>query len=386
MTCAEAIRKVFDGEPRILTTGDVVDRIEAGFPSGRWKRSTISTTLIGLSPNHATSRHYPTLRRQGFLFSLGRGRYRLWDEATDGPLASTSDGVRSTSTRDRTLASAAPPVDPSAPPQAAPQDGTIRESLIRTLVDELHHDDNVLSASSPGPLSGAVRGWPARLRAYHWPFPAMDWRLTAEVLDPWFAEAGELSQRLLEGDAWSEAQRRRAAALAWQMLAWGGVARQRAFSLETVEAVFRRALRLPGGGAAPMNSGWTKVAALATGFLEGDPERAPHAIWDSRVSTSIVVRLDQMLGNGTANVSRRTFPGIGVVPGRGGTRLRPPPLQQSWARAYGSWAAQEAGSVLVRELRDLLNRGEYGWMPLPDGGEGPWTIRGVESVLFMDGY
>jgi len=385
MTCAEAVRQVFDGETRVLTTGDVVGRIEAAFPSGRWKRGTISTTLIGLSPNHTSSRHYP-VRRQGFLFSLGRGRYRLWDEATDGPLALAVDGVRSTATRDRARASTVPAVDRSEAHHVVPEDAAIRESLIRALVDELHHDAYDRPTSALGNAFDSVQGWPARLRAYHWPFPAMDLRLTAEVLDPWFAEAGELSKRLLEGVAWNEAHRRRAAALAWQMLAWGGVARQRAFSLATVEAVFRRALRQPGGEMAPMNSGWTKVAALATAFLEGEPDRSPHVIWDSRVSTSIVVRLDQMLVGGAANVSRRTFPGIGVVPGRGGKRLRPQPLQQSWARAYRSWRAQEAGSVLVREIRDLLNRGDYGRMPLPDGGEGRWTIRGVESVLFMDGY
>lgn len=42
--------------------------------------------------------------------------------------------------------------------------------------------------------------------------------------------------------------------------------------------------------------------------------------------------------------------------------------------------------VLVGEIRDLLNAGGYPPMPLPDGGEGLWTIHGVGSVLFMDGY
>jgi hypothetical protein len=172
--------------------------------------------------------------------------------------------------------------------------------------------------------------------------------------------------------------------LAWQMLTWGDVTRQRDFGGPVVERVFRRALGLPGGEAAPMNSGWTKVAALATAFLEGDLVRAPHVIWDSRVSTSIVWRLDAMLGEEATEVPRRAFPRIGVVAGRGGTRPRR--LQHSWAHAYGSWSAQEAGSALVREIRDLLNGGDFGLMPSSYGGEEPWTIRGVESVLFMDGY
>lgn len=41
---------------------------------------------------------------------------------------------------------------------------------------------------------------------------------------------------------------------------------------------------------------------------------------------------------------------------------------------------------LVRELRDELNAGGYPPLPTPSGGSAPWTIRGVESVWFMDGY
>ena len=208
----------------------------------------------------------------------------------------------------------------------------------------------------------------------------MDLRATGETLTPWFQGAGVLSQRLLEGGGWGAEERRRAAVLAWQMLSWGRVTRQQAFSEQTVEAVFRRALQVTGGEAAPMNSGWTKVAALATAFLEGDAARAPHVIWDSRVSTSIVWRLDRMVGVDP----KRHFPGLGAVLGRGGTRPRS--LDRRWAHPYGRWWGQEAGSAVTRELRDVLNEGRHGWMPLSEGGDGRWTIRGVESVLFMDGY
>ena len=126
------------------------------------------------------------------------------------------------------------------------------------------------------------------------------------------------------------------------------------------------------------------MAALATAFLEGDGERAPDVIWDSRVMKAIVSTLDRMLEPDQGHMPARAFLRVGVVPGRGGTRPRR--LEHTRAHAYGSWSSQEAGSALVHELRDLLNRGRYGWMPLPHGGEGRWTIRGVESVLFMDGY
>lgn len=167
------------------------------------------------------------------------------------------------------------------------------------------------------------------------------------------------------------------------MLKWGGVTRQSQFSETTVEAVFRKALGLNVAGAVPMNSGWTKVTALATAYLEDQPGAKAHVIWDSRVSTSLVARLDKLLVESNRANPKQIFPQIGPVTGRGGTRPRT--FKLSWSHAYGSWRAQEAGSTLVRELRDILNR-DYDPMPLPDGTSRPWTVRGVESVLFMDGY
>jgi hypothetical protein len=126
------------------------------------------------------------------------------------------------------------------------------------------------------------------------------------------------------------------------------------------------------------------VAAMATAFLEGERDRAPHVIWDSRVSTAIVWRLDRMLAETRGVEPKRSFPGLGIVGGRGGTRPRV--LRLRWAHPYGRWWGQEAGTSVVREMRDVLNEGAHGLMPLPEGGEGRWTVRGVESALFMDGY
>ena len=64
----------------------------------------------------------------------------------------------------------------------------------------------------------------------------------------------------------------------------------------------------------------------------------------------------------------------------------------TWPNGYRSWRAQLAASALVAEVRDILNANskEYGEMPQldPRASEigGPWTVRGVEMVLFMDGY
>jgi len=140
-----------------------------------------------------------------------------------------------------------------------------------------------------------------------------------------------------------------------------------------------------------MNSGWTKVAAFATVHLEGMPDRHPQAIWDSRVSTAIVWRLDQLLAAAGAAEVPDALRDIGAVPGRGGTRPRD--LILRWRNGYGSWRCQFAGSRFVKAMRDVLNSRHrpssaegYARMPLPDGTCAPWTVRGVEMVLFCDGY
>ena len=94
MTCREAIRQVFDEANRVLTTADVISRVYAKHPDEPWQRNTISAYLIGLSANHSSSHHYPTIRKHAFLFSLGNGRYRLLNPETDGTWIVTAKGVQ----------------------------------------------------------------------------------------------------------------------------------------------------------------------------------------------------------------------------------------------------------------------------------------------------
>jgi len=83
-TCREAIERVFTDDPGVLTTDDVVSRIDDLYPDRPWKKSTISAHLIGLSINHSSSRHYPSLRPHAMLYSLGNGRYRKYHPDEDG--------------------------------------------------------------------------------------------------------------------------------------------------------------------------------------------------------------------------------------------------------------------------------------------------------------
>ncbi len=376
LTCREAIHEVFADDPGVLTTRDVVTEIHRRHARLPWKPSTIGTYLIGLSANHTSSHHYPTLRKHAFLWTLGNGRYRLWDGDEDGaPPVSAARPRRSVPRARRSSLHVLPPRTIDSPVRHA-----TRAALVAGLVASIHE-----TPYQPGYRRRShgleVRGWPDRLSSYFWPTPNHGLAATATQMDSWYAAAGTLSERLLAGGSWTESEHEDAHALALEMLEWGRVP-QRAASAAIVESVFRRALGLPFDGNPPMNSGWTKVAALATAFLEGRPDRAPHVIWDSRVSTSLVWHLEPLVVAASLT-PQHAFPRIGAVPGRGGSRPRR--QQLTWANAYGSWSSQEAGSELVHEIRDVLNHGDYGLMPTPDG-EGPWTIRGVESVLFMDGY
>jgi hypothetical protein len=262
-------------------------------------------------------------------------------------------------------------------------DEEARPDLVRQLVHDIEIEP-FQPRYQREPHGEPVVGWRARYLSYFWPTPTMNVRATLRELSPWFAEAGELSAKLEANDGWVPTDRARATDLARRMLKWGGVPQKNGFSPEAVEAVFRRALGMPSGDPAPMNSGWSKVAALATAFLEGRPPRYPHVIWDSRVSTALTSRLDRTLAARGVRDPNRLFPRIGAVAGRGGSRPRP--LQLRWAWAYRSWSSQEAGSELVREIRDVLNQEWNARMPGVDGRDVAWTVRGVESVLFMDGY
>lgn len=94
MNCRDAIRVAFEENPRVLTTAEVIDLVYAKHTDRPWQRNSIAATLIGLSVNHSSSHHYPTERRHAFLFSLGAGRYRMWDPARDGTWEVTPNGVQ----------------------------------------------------------------------------------------------------------------------------------------------------------------------------------------------------------------------------------------------------------------------------------------------------
>lgn len=58
-----------------------------------------------------------------------------------------------------------------------------------------------------------------------------------------------------------------------------------------------------------------RLMANGKAFLEGNSEKAPPVIWDSRVSTSLVTRLESILVARNLRDPKQLFPGIGPIAG-----------------------------------------------------------------------
>lgn len=76
-TCREEIEMVFQENPGPLSAVEVIHIIYKRHPGKPWKENTIRAHLIGLSMNHPSGKHYPTLQEHAFLDFLGNGRYKL---------------------------------------------------------------------------------------------------------------------------------------------------------------------------------------------------------------------------------------------------------------------------------------------------------------------
>lgn len=93
MRLQDSIREIFTNKDEVFTTAQVKLRVHRSYP-GRWKDNAIATHLGALSVNTKAGLTLPNLRKNAFLFSLGGGRFRLWDAATDGNWVVTENGVR----------------------------------------------------------------------------------------------------------------------------------------------------------------------------------------------------------------------------------------------------------------------------------------------------
>ena len=263
-----------------------------------------------------------------------------------------------------------------------------RSSLLKALVEDIHKSPFQSQYRKKPVNSAPITGWDDRLNAYFWPNPSVNYATTYSQLQGMLTSAKKLARELQANQGWNDIEQTEAVQLANEIFIWGGVPqRPSTVTAKNIQAIFIDALNENADSTALMNSGWTKVAAFATAHLEDMELRNPQVIWDSRVAASIISRLDRIIGETVNGQPKSIFPNIGTIPGRGGSRPRKYNL--SWPNGYQRWTTQIRGSELVREMREILNdpKNEYPPMPLPtDNFRGAWTTRGVEMVLFMDGY
>lgn len=237
------------------------------------------------------------------------------------------------------------------------------------------------------PVGKPVRGWDKRLQSYFWPNPKVGLVATEVRLKPILSTCKMLATLIEKGQAWTGPNQTTAVSVANDIFKWGGVPQDpKTVTSRNVRKVFEAAITGRAASGTLMNSGWTKVAAFATAHLDtGKPHASPQVIWDSRVSTSIIRRLDNIFHSEDLKSLPTAYASVGLVGGQGGTRKNPPKLKLKWKNGYGRWDAQFAGSAFVRAVCQHLNANGMK-MTRPDGKQSKWTVRGVEMVLFGDGY
>lgn len=94
VTCDQAVKEVFEKEESVLTTSQVVERIYNNYPDKPWRSTTIYHNLNGMSVNHPSRKHHPSLWKYELLFYLGNSRYRRYNPTQDGIWEVTEQGVR----------------------------------------------------------------------------------------------------------------------------------------------------------------------------------------------------------------------------------------------------------------------------------------------------
>lgn len=230
--------------------------------------------------------------------------------------------------------------------------------------------------------------WDDRLQNYLW--KSRTFFQTQDDLADLIWKGSIFSRLILAKTQWTHRDNLAVVNWASAIFEWGGTRQRRVVTADKVKKTLENAVsnRIV-HPTAPMNSGYTKIASFGTAYLEeGGNFGIPQVINDTRVATSLTHRLDLILRQHkyTKNPSE-LFLGLGKVEAaRGGTRPRS--LQLNWTNAYQSWHGQFAATTIVANIRDILNRDpDFPRMPSTDGEEtSPWTMRGVEAVLFMDGY
>lgn len=206
--------------------------------------------------------------------------------------------------------------------------------------------------------SQAVTGLDERLASYYWPDPKVGYVDTEHTLGGFIDRAQEYSGDL-NGKSGSIIE------LFSDVCQWGGV-RLPTDDPQIVETNLQLAAQQRKDKPAAMNSAWTKLYAI---FYPDD-----FVIYDSRVATALISIAEDTMEESDLSSFRKSYPDLGVVAGRGGTRPRGTRLQ--WRNAYTSWSAQLDANKLVKKIASILNK--------RSGAN--YNLRQLEAILFMEGY
>ena len=240
------------------------------------------------------------------------------------------------------------------------------------------------------PVAESVSSWHDRLESFFWPKPRNGLMQVSHSADALMYRAEILAKGIEDGVEWDEDDKELAVKTTEEIFLQAGTP-QKEVTWENIYAVMGTALNKDVNSKAKMNSGWSLLASFATHWLNKKEDRTPMICWNSRVSTSILSRLDfLMVEAGYDSVGDR-FPDLGTIPGWGGTRPREMTL--TWPDGYRSWKTMVAASEFVNRMVRCLNTEKnedgslkYAQMPIPTGGRAPWSMQGVQLVLFSDGY
>ncbi|NVJ59257.1 MAG: hypothetical protein HWE27_02645 [Gammaproteobacteria bacterium] len=270
-------------------------------------------------------------------------------------------------------------------PSAQDEDDKFIEAMVHWIDEDPHQP-----MYQKKPVGDAVSGWHDRLLAFFWPKPRTGYLEYSFAVSPLIYRATELADLVRQGKEWSYDDKIMATKTANEIFMLAGVP-QREVNWQNVYQVMKAALIQDESSTAKMNSGWSALASMATVKCREENGELPLMTWNSRCASSVLSRLDFLLVEAGVNQLEGRFSNIGKVPGFGGTRPREYSLQ--WPSAYRSWACFIAAGRLVNKIVHILNNSKdasgklkFQQMPLPGGHTGPWTARGVQLVLFSDGY
>ena len=236
----------------------------------------------------------------------------------------------------------------------------------------------------------AVSSWHDRLEAFFWPKPRNGLMQVSHSADGLMYRAEILAKGIEDGVEWSDEDKEMAVKTTDEIFLQAGVP-QSGVTWQNVYSVMKAAISSDSDSKAKMNSGWSLLASFATHWLNNQDDRTPMLCWNSRVATSIISRLDFLMVEAGYESHEGRFESIGIIPGVGGTRPRKYSLKGPIG--YRSWKTQVAASRFVNLMVHCLNNEKnedgtlkYEAMPIPTGGRAPWSIQGVQLVLFSDGY